>query len=383
VSAAGATEPQARARRRPAGWAARVALAVFAALATPAAFAAPALLPDVTAAGAAADPAHAEPAFVTARALPAAAVAAPVVPTAGGGSGGTGGTGGTAPSTCPPMVDPRDWGRAVDRGMLWKLTRGGRVSYLFGTVHVGRPAWRLFGPRTAAALASSDTVALELDPTDPAIAAALSLGPMGPPLPEPLAQRLARATERACLPAAALASLHPVLQAITLTVLDARWLGMDPAWSLEMLLAQRAKAARRQVVSLENVELQRAALVPDNPADAQAVVEQNLKQLEDQSSRRVVERLVAVWERGDLETLGRYEAWCECAASEEERAFMRRLNDDRNPHLADRIAALHAQGRRVFAAVGALHMTGEQALPRLLAERGFRVERVAFATAPR
>lgn len=381
MSATGPTEPPARTRRGPAGWAARAARAVFAAFgafAASAVFATsavPALQPGASSA-APADPADASP-----RALPAAVFAGPVVSTAGGGAGG--GTSAAAPAACPPAIDPRDWGRAVDRGMLWKLTRGGRVSYLFGTVHVGRPAWRLFGPRTAAALASSDTVALELDPTDPAIAAALSLGPMGPPLPEALAQRLAQATERACLPAAALASLHPVLQAITLTVLDARWVGMDPAWSLEMLLAQRAKAARRQVVSLENVELQRAALVPDNPADAQAVVEQNLKQLEDQTSRRVVERLVAAWERGDLETLGRYEAWCECTASEEERAFMRRLNDDRNPHLADRIAALHAQGRRVFAAVGALHMTGDQPLPRLLAERGFRVERVAFATAPR
>lgn len=287
------------------------------------------------------------------------------------------GTTSPAPA-CPPAPDAGAWGPPVDRGMLWRISRGGRVSWLFGTVHVGRPSWRLFGPRTAAALAQSDTLALELDPTDPAVVAALGLGPPAPALPDPLQQRLAQAVERACLPAAALASLHPVLQALTLTVLDARWLGMDPAWSLEILLAQRARAARRQVVSLEDVELQRAVLVPADPAEALAAVEHSLRQLEDRSSRRVVARLVEAWERGDVDTLGRYERWCECAADEQERASLRRLNDDRNPHLADRIAALHAEGRRVFAAVGALHMTGPRALPRLLAERGFRVERVAF-----
>ena len=57
---------------------------------------------------------------------------------------------------------------------------------------------------------------------------------------------------------------------------------------------------------------------------------------------------------------------------------MRRLNDERNPPLADGIEALHRQGRRIFAAVGALHMTGPQSLPRLLAARGFKVERVPF-----
>jgi hypothetical protein len=37
---------------------------------------------------------------------------------------------------------------------------------------------------------------------------------------------------------------------------------------------------------------------------------------------------------------------------------------------------LHAQGQRVFAAVGALHMTGPNALPVLMAGRGYHVERV-------
>jgi hypothetical protein len=89
-------------------------------------------------------------------------------------------------------------------------------------------------------------------------------------------------------------------------------------------------------------------------------------------------RLVAAWERGDLEALEDYPRWCECAHDEAERALLRRLNDERNPHLARGIAELHLRGRRVFAAVGALHMTGPQALPRLLQAQGFSVERVAF-----
>ncbi len=57
---------------------------------------------------------------------------------------------------------------------------------------------------------------------------------------------------------------------------------------------------------------------------------------------------------------------------------MRRLIDGRNPALARAIGTLHDQGRTLLAAVGALHMTGPQALPRLLAEQGFSVQRVAF-----
>ena len=57
---------------------------------------------------------------------------------------------------------------------------------------------------------------------------------------------------------------------------------------------------------------------------------------------------------------------------------MKRLLDDRNPTLADRIAALHAEGHAVFAAVGSLHMIGPAGLPTLLAQRGFSVEQVRF-----
>ena len=269
--------------------------------------------------------------------------------------------------------------RGEDRGLLWRISRNGQVSHLFGTVHVGRPGWQVLGPLTQAALQASDTLALEVDPTDPKILAALEDKTPAPPLPEALRRRLIAATERACVPLLALATLHPVLQATTLTVLDARWLGLDPNHSLEMLLVQRAKALRRRVVSLETAEQQKEALVPADAAEAVAMIEQTLDQLDNLTSRRVLERMVLAWEQGDLGALERYEDWCECAVNDEDRAYLRRLNDERNGPLADRIAALHGKGRRVFAAVGVLHMTGAAALPRLLAERGFKVERIPFA----
>lgn len=291
-------------------------------------------------------------------------------------------TSSAVPVACPPAIDHREPAVAADRGLLWRISRDGRSSYLFATLHVGRPAWRTFGARTEAALRETDALALEIDPGDPAVAADLGAPPAPPALSPPLVQRLARAVERACLPAAALAPLHPVLQAVTLTMLDARWLGLDVAYSMEVLLAGRARSEGRAVVSLESASMQQAALVPADAAAALVLVEQALAQLQDQTSRRVLARLVGAWERGDLATLESYEAWCECAASDDDRAFLKRLNDDRNPPLADAIAALHQRGRRVFAAVGALHMTGPQALPALLAARGFRVERVAFAPGP-
>jgi uncharacterized protein YbaP (TraB family) len=266
---------------------------------------------------------------------------------------------------------------------LWRITRDGHSSWLFGTLHVGKPAWSRLGPRVAAALQASDVLALELDPGDPALLR--ELAEPGPPLvlPAALQLRLDQAYQRACIAPATLAAMHPLLQATTLTVLEARWLGLDAAYAQEHLLLARSRGdgrvPPRRLLALETAAQQKAALLSSDPAEALNTLADSLAQLEDASGRRVLARMASAWERGDLHTLSTYETWCACATGDEERAAMRRLNDERNPALADGIEAQHRAGLRVFAAVGALHMTGSAGLPLLLARRGFRVERIAFA----
>lgn len=280
----------------------------------------------------------------------------------------------------PPLPSPsaaqHEAAARQDRGLLWRAERDGRVSYLYGTLHVGKPEWMQPGPAVRAALAASDVIALEIDPADPAIGAALGAGPDTPVLPAPLRARLARQVAASCLPEGALAALHPALQAVLLALLEARWAGLDPGYAQEQSLAEQARATSRPLVALETVAQQKQVLVPDSEAALHGMIEGTLEQLESGRGRSVIARLALAWEQGDLATLEDYERWCDCARTDDERAALRALNDARNPGLAERIDALHRGGQRVFAAVGALHMTGAAALPRLLAERGYAVRRI-------
>ena len=271
---------------------------------------------------------------------------------------------------------------ARDRGLLWRISKAGRSSYLYGTLHLGTLAWAFPGARVQAALRSSDTVALEIDLADPEMrrraAAAVPSASAAPPLDDATRQRIARLVAAACLPAAALGDQHPLMQALTLTLLDARWSGLDAAFGQEMVLGGLARSLRHKVVSLESPEQQLRALLPDTPALQAAMLAQMLDQLEDGRARSVMARLAAAWAAGQLAEIEDYERWCDCVAGADDRAQMARINDDRNPGLAAAIDRLHSQGANVFAAVGALHMTGAQALPRLMAQRGYTVERVPF-----
>ncbi len=282
---------------------------------------------------------------------------------------------------CPPPAptpSPAQLAAAArqDRGVLWRIERDGRVSHLYGTLHVGKAEWVQPGPAVRAALAASDVVALEIDPADPALGELAAPAGGAAPLPPALQARLARATAAACLPEAALAALPPTLQGVVLTLMEARWLGLDPALAQEQALAHQARAAGRPLVALETVALQKQVLVPADPAEAETALAGTLDEIESGRGRAVLERLAVAWAAGDLATLERYEEWCGCVDGADARAAMRALNDDRNPAMAARIDTLHREGKRVFAAVGALHMTGPQGLPKLLAERGFAVQRI-------
>jgi len=289
-------------------------------------------------------------------------------------------------ANCPPQAAPptpqqlqQAQARAKDRGFLWRVSKDGRTHHLYGTIHVGTLDWAVPGPRVRTALLDAQAVALEIDPLDPGIQSSLRGGGSAvPKLAPALAEQLARQVRRACLPAQILSGLHPMMQAMTVLVMEAARDGLHAGYGQEFMLAGFARARGLNVISLETPERQLAALVPADPVQAERAVALTVEQLDSGLSRRVLQRMAAAWERGDLDELADYERWCDCMNTAEEKALLVALNDDRNPAMADKVAALHGEGRRLFVAVGALHMTGPKALPALLRARGFQVERVAF-----
>jgi uncharacterized protein len=290
----------------------------------------------------------------------------------------------TPGETCPPSAShtPELLTQATqqtrDRGFLWRIERDGRSSYLYGTLHVGKAEWMSPGPEMRAALKAVDTVALEIDMTSEATQQQLrqvqSLPPR--PIPPALLERLKRLWLAECLPLAMLGSGPVELQATGLVALSGRRQGFDPSYSSEMMLTVLAQAAKLPVVSLESLPSQLSLLMATTDAEAVEMVSSVLDQVEKPSTLAMQEKLIGAWARSDLDVLAGYQDWCDCVHSERERADMKKLLDDRNPGLADGIERLHAGGQRVFAAVGALHMTGPQALPLLLAAKGFALKRL-------
>lgn len=293
-----------------------------------------------------------------------------------------------AKDSCPPVAQAPTQAQlaegmqnAKDRGALWRISKDGRTSYLFGTLHLGQMAWAFPGPKLLQALRETQVLAVEVDITAPSTQAELAAAMQAAGKIElsPKDQtRLDAQADAACIPRAALAGMHPIMQGITYVVLGGRTVGLDAAWGQEPNLIGFARAQQRPIVSLESIGAQMAVLLPADPTEARKGFDRLLDDLEKGSAAAELARMGSAWERGDLDLVGSLEKLCACIPTEEQRKFTRILNDERNPGLADRIAQEHAKGKPVLAAVGLLHMTGPQALPRLLTARGFTVERVAY-----
>lgn len=295
----------------------------------------------------------------------------------------------TAPAACPPVATAPSATRQVqaersarDRGLLWQVTRDGRTSWLYGTIHIGRYEWTVPGPQVRAALQASDVLALELDPLDPRTAQALRSGMAPNPrhvLGDELARRLATQMQLACLPEAMMTQVAPEMIAMTLMATMAQHDGLDAAHGIDVALARRARASGLPVVGLESPEAQLALLISPTQSRLQASLDRMLRDLEDGKVRPMMLRIARTWETGDERALIDYADWCDCANTPDERAQLKVLLNDRNPALADGIDALHAEGRRVFAAVGSLHLVGPEGVPAQLARRGYSVRRIEFA----
>ncbi len=271
---------------------------------------------------------------------------------------------------------------AKDHGFLWRLTKDGRSSYLYGTIHAARTEWMFPGPVTLDALRRSDTLALELDILDPDVqrrlAASIS-GQRREPLPPALTRRIERQLKAECADAETFAKFAPEFQIASLSVMAARRDGLDPGNAIDLVLAVLAREFGKPVASLETPELQMQALQMPSQAETIDFVSSGLDDLESGRTRPMLNRMARIWTEGDYAELSRFESWCNCVDTATERAAMKRMLDDRNPQLAAAIDNLHTGGTKVFAAVGSLHMIGPKGLPVLLRQRGYKVEQGDFA----
>lgn len=291
-----------------------------------------------------------------------------------------------ANNSCPPVAELPSPEKvqaaqqvARDHGFLWRISKQGHTSFLYGTIHVAKFDWMFPGKEVMQALSRTDTLALELDMLDSDIQRRISKGMaqfQSTALPDALVSRMRKQADAVCVQYSAIANLTPEFQVDTLSLMVGSWDGLYASYAIDNVLARIGHSTNKLVVSLETPESQLKLLQMKDARETIALVQDSLDELESGRALAFLSRIARIWENADYAEMSNFNDWCECLKTDIEREMMKRLLDDRNPGLAESINALHESGKKVFVAVGSLHMFGPNGLPVLLEKRGYHIERI-------
>jgi uncharacterized protein YbaP (TraB family) len=291
-----------------------------------------------------------------------------------------------ANNSCPPVAEVPTPEKiqaakhaARDHGFLWRISKNGHTSFLYGTIHVAKFEWTFPGKQVMQALRASDTLALELDMLDSDIQKRISKGMEefhSVALPESMVNRVRKQAEAVCVQYGEIANLAPELQVDTLTLMVGNWDGLYASYAIDSVLAGIGHNTNKQVVSLETPESQLKLIQMKDAQETIALVQDSLDDMESGRAHTFLSHVAEIWENANYTEMSKFNEWCDCLKTDVEREMMKRLLDDRNPALAVHIDALHESGKKVFVAVGSLHMFGQNGLPFLLERRGYHIDQI-------
>jgi uncharacterized protein YbaP (TraB family) len=264
-------------------------------------------------------------------------------------------------------------------------------SYLYALPPAALREWMVPGPEVTAAMTAVERLLLELDIGDAAVFDSLQAlarqplpGPSGTPgrlpvLPDKLAQSLQAALDAACLSPPA--DWRPELRALALLTGLMRGEGHDPGYAIAGSIADLAESLGKPVSALETSERQITPLLGDSLPEVADRVAQTLEAATRPETLASLRRMQQGWDESVLPELTLFERRCNCRQSLMERRLWIDL-EARNTGLAEQIAAMHRRGTSVFAALGALQLTGSGGVIALLEAQGFQVHWEGYPRRP-
>lgn len=260
---------------------------------------------------------------------------------------------------------------------MWVAEGTANRVYLLGSIHLLReqdhPLPRIIGD----AYEDAETLYMELDmdDLDPLLMQAtinrLGLLEEGTSLAdvmgEPLYAEAAALAAGLDVPLEMMERIEPWLAAITVEQLVLARIGFNPAYGVEMYLLKKASGDGKEILGFETVE-QQLGYLDGLSLDAQRyLLMQTLT--ESATIREIMDDLILAWRSGDIDYLE--QTLLDDISGYPE--LYDAIVADRNRLWVDTIDELLDDSEDYLVIVGALHLVGEDGVPRLLEQRGVRI----------
>ena len=268
---------------------------------------------------------------------------------------------------------------AIAQTTVYKVSKGERVIYLGGTVHILREADYPLPKEFEQAYQDSDILTFETDTkslNDPSVAQKMMKEGMfqnDQTLKTVLADSnyvaLQVAFEKAGLPFAMMQKMKPALAVTTLSAMSMKSAGMT-AEGVDMYFTNKAIVDKKEMQQLESVEDQIFKITGMADGKEDEFVSYSLKGMDEMEGE--LNELIDNWKTGatdkmleEIETM-----------KMEYPEMYKSMLVDRNNNWMPKILSYLENGTKAFVLVGSLHLHGSDGLINLLATQGFKVEQL-------
>jgi uncharacterized protein YbaP (TraB family) len=273
---------------------------------------------------------------------------------------------------------------APKRGILYRVRHQRNTAYLFGTIHVGQPAFFPLETEVTRALTQASKLVVEIDirSTEPFHEALNKHGlyAEGDSIEWHLSaeslEQLRQALAKFAIPFEAIARTKPWLVSNILIALELERNGYQRSHGIEVFLLSFASEQAKTVQELESADYQLSLYNDMTEMEQENYLRENLAQILDGSGLKKAQALIDAWAAANGTAFDDLlqESLNEKTTSS---AFLHRvLLDKRNPAMAEKIEAYLKNDEATFVGVGLLHLLGENGLPMLLRRKGYEVEKL-------
>ncbi|MGD2119204.1 MAG: TraB/GumN family protein [Chromatiales bacterium] len=264
------------------------------------------------------------------------------------------------------------------QGLLFSINKTGyEQSYVFGTIHSGRPEVLALQPEVQQAFDEADHFVMEAVIQAPAILSSLADlwltdgHTLQQVIGADLYQLVIETGEQQGIPAATFIYMKPWVVMVMFS--------MPPdnrGQILDVELMNMAKASGKTLTGLESIQQQFDVFDQLSIADQKILLAETLKNYPQLPMQ--FEKLLRAYQERDLGKLQQIAADSQGSSQRVKQASeraMQRLLEQRNLKMVDKMEKLIVRGKH-FIAVGALHLPGDKGVLKLLEDKGFSIRRV-------
>ncbi len=270
------------------------------------------------------------------------------------------------------------------RGTLYRVQHQNNTTYLFGTIHVGQPAFFPLEAEMTRVLTRASKLVLEIDlrRTDSFQHALQKYGMYadGDSIEQHISadslMQLQQVLQGFDLSLTQVKRMKPWLVTNMLIGLDLEQHGYQRSHGIEVFLLSLADRQAKAVQELESAEYQMSLFDSMSDTMQEQYLRENLAELISGSARQKAHALIEAWAHANSDALeAMMRDWQQEKTLSSEFTY-RVLLEKRNLEMASKIEALLRNDASTFVGIGFLHMVGETGVPSLLRQRGYKVEKL-------